>query len=64
MPSGKRDRMSVGPGALDPWSAREGELADLFQVRVAILLEDLPQVQGVIIQQREDPALETSFHSY
>ena len=56
--------MSVGPGALDPWSAREGELADLFQVRVAILLEDLPQVQGVIIQQREDPALETSFHSY
>lgn len=43
--------------AAGPWASREAKAAGLFQVGAALLLAHLPQVQRVVIQQREEPAL-------
>lgn len=43
--------------AAGPWASREAEAAGLLQVGAALLLAHLPQVQRVVVQQREEPAL-------
>lgn len=43
--------------AAGPWAPREAKAAGLLQVGAALLLAHLPQVQRVVVQQREEPAL-------
>lgn len=43
--------------AAGPWASREAKAPRLLQVGAALLLAHLPQVQRVVVQQRQEPAL-------